>query len=121
MKTPIQYKNQLAGLSLDQVKTEGATQDEAQKSLARLDEIHAHVRDLEVSLNLDIHALRSQYQGRIASLSINPHHKPRVEEEQRVEEERDNKLAPYEAVKTQIHELLAELDQKRALLEKIKT
>ncbi len=121
MKTPIQYKNQLADLVVDQIKTDGVTPDEAKKSLDRLAEIHARIRDLDVSLNLDIHALRSQYQGRIAALSINPHGKPRIEEEQRVEEERDHKLAPYDAVRIQLHELMTAVDEKRALLEKIKS
>jgi hypothetical protein len=119
MKTPTQYKNQLTELGLDQIKIDGVTHPEAQKVLTRLAEIHSHLKDLETSLNLDIHALRSQYQGRIAALSINTHHKAKVEEEQRAEEERDTKLAPYEEVKSQLQALLVTLEEKRAALEKV--
>jgi len=118
MKTPHQYTSQLAELGLDQIVVEGVTGAEAQQALARLAEIHSHLKDLETSLNLDMHALRSQYQGRIAALSITAHHKSRSEEEQRVTEERDAKLAPFEEVKTQLQGLLAALEEKRAALEK---
>jgi len=121
MKTPIQYKNQLTELGIDQIKTDGESQAEAENSLSQLAEILQHVKDIETSLNMDIHALRSQFQGRIGALSINQHHKSRVEEEQRVVEERDTKLAPYEEVKSQLQTLLAELEEKKANLEKLKT
>ena len=118
MKTPHQYTSQFADLGLDQIKVEGLTQAEAQQALTRLAEIHSHLKDLETSLNLDMHALRSQFQGRIAALSITTHHKARVEEEQRAAEERDAKLAPFEEVKTQLQGLLAVLEEKQAALAK---
>jgi hypothetical protein len=121
MKTPHQYQNLLTDLGLDQIMVDGITHSEAQKALTRLTEIHVHLKDLETSLNMDIHALRSQYQGRIAALSITTHHKAKVEEEQRAEEERDNRLAPYEEVKSQLQALLVTLDEKRAALEKVAT
>ena len=119
MKTPHQYQNQLADLGLDQIVVDGVAPSEVQKALTRLTEIHLHIKDLETSLNMDIHALRSQYQGRIAALSITTHHKARVEEEQRAEEERDAKLAPYEEVKSKLQALLVTLEEKRAALEKV--
>ena len=119
MKTAQQYKNQVAEIDLAQIKTENLTPAEAKQNLSRLEEIHTRVRELEVSLNLDIHALRSQYQGRIASHSINPRHNARIEEERRVEEERDAKLAPYEEARTQVRTLITELAEKQAVLEKI--
>jgi hypothetical protein len=118
MKTPHQYKSQLEDLGLDQVKIEGITRSDAQSALTRLKDIHTHLKDLETGLNMDMHALRSQYQGRIAALSITTHHKAKVEEEQRAEEERNAKLAPYEEVKSQVQALLVTLEEKRTALEK---
>ncbi len=118
MKTPHQYQSQLTEYDLDQIKVEGLSKSQAQKELARLSEIQSHLRDMETSLNMDIHALRSQFQGRIAALSITTHHKSKIEEEQRVEEERNTKLAPYEQVKSQIQGMLATLEEKRGALEK---
>ncbi len=118
MKTPHQYTSQLADLGLDQIQVKDLAPAEAQQALARLAGIQSQLKDLETSLNMDIHALRSQYQGRIAALSITTHHKARVEEEQRAAEERDAKLAPYEEVKTQLQALLATLEEKRTALKK---
>ena len=119
MKTPYQYKSLLGELGLDQVTTEGITGAEAQKVVDRLAEIHTHLKDLETSLNMDMHALRSQYQGRIAALKITTHHKSKVEEEHRVEEEQNAKLAPYDEVKSQLQAQLAVIDEKRTALEKV--
>ena len=119
MKTPIQYKNQLGELGLDQIKIDGLTGAETQKVAGRLTEIQTHLKDLETSLNMDMHALRSQFQGRIGALKIATHHKSRIEEEQRVEEERDAKLAPYEEVKSELLALLVALEEKRTALEKV--
>ena len=119
MKTPYQYKSLLGDLGLDQIQTDGITDADAQKVHARLIEIQIHLKDIETSLNMDMHALRAQYQGRIGALKIATHHKSRVEEEQRVEEERDAKMAPYEEVKAQLQALLVTLEEKRAALEKV--
>lgn len=118
MKTPLQYKNLINELDLDQIKTENIDPADVKQSISHLMEIQNQLKNTEISLNMDIHALRSQYQGRIKSLSINPHHKPRVEEEQRVQDERDAKLAPYEEVKNQIQTLIEETSKRLAMLEK---
>ena len=68
---------------------------------------------------MDMHALRAQFQGRIASLKITTHHKAKVDEEQRAEEERDAKLAPYDEIKAQLQALLVTLEEKRMALEKV--
>ncbi len=119
MKTPLQYKKQIEELGLDQIKTEDLTPEEVKQSISRLAEAQTHLRNIEVGLNMDMHALRSQYQGRIAALSINTGRKPRVEEEQRAQEERDTKLAPFEDVKTQLQALITDISEKLTALGKI--
>jgi hypothetical protein len=118
MKTPLQYKNQLVDLGIDQIPAENISPAEAKQNLEQLEVIHARIRDTETGLNMDIHALRSQFQGRLAALGINSKRKVRSGEEQRVEEESDIRLAPYEEVKAQIQTLLKEIEEKRALLDK---
>ena len=118
MKTPSQYKNILAALDVEKIKAEVTDPAEVQEFLARLDIIQGQLKDIETSINFDIHALRSQYQGKLASLNHNPRRKGRVEEEQHVEDKQEEKLAPYQEVKAEVQALLAELDEKRDALAK---
>jgi hypothetical protein len=119
MKTPIQYKNMLAALGIDPIKTEDISSTQAQERLVTLADIQTQIKDIETSLNLDMHALRSQYHGRLASLNQKPKRKGRAGEEQLVEDKRDAKLAPYGEVRAEIQTLLANLEEQRSALEKL--
>jgi hypothetical protein len=119
MKTPQQFKNIINDLDLSQIRTENLTPEEAKQNLARLAEMHMQMREMEVNLNLEIHALRSQYQGRMAAVGINPRRHARMENERHIEEERDSRLAPYEEVRDQVRSMMAELAEKQASLEKL--
>ena len=118
MKTPIQYKNMLAALGIDQIKTEDISPTEVQEHLTKLADIQTQIKNIETNLNLDMHALRSQYHGRLSSLNQNPKRKGRAGEEQLVEDKREAKLAPYAEIKAEIQTLLADLEEKRSVLEK---
>ena len=108
MKTPAQYQHQISALNF-----------EAASSREQLEDLHTQLRELIASLNRDLHALQSQYQGRVASIHIpTPHQqhsgKERSEEEQRALEGRQEKVAPYEDLKVKAEALMAQLDEKRA-------
>ena len=108
----------LETLGIDQIITEDVTPAEAHEHLTKLAEIETQIKDIETSLNFDLHALRSQYSGRLASLNQNPRRKGRADQEQLVEDKRNAKLAPYAELKAEIQTLLADLEQKRSVLEK---
>jgi hypothetical protein len=117
MKTPNQYKNMLADLAIDQIQVEGLTPAQAQEHLTRLNEIHVKIKDLESSLNFDVHSIRSQFHGRLASFDRNPRRKVHSSEEHLVEDQQEGKLAPYLEIKEQVQKMLAEIEQKRSSLE----
>lgn len=111
MKTPAQYLHQLSDFNL-----------ESASSAEALETQHTRLKELEASLNRDLHALHSQFQGRVSSLHIPTPRKhsgkEKAEEEQRALDEQKGKLAPYEEIKAKIEALLAQVDEKRSQLEK---
>ncbi len=111
MKTPAQYAHEISSLNLDEITSAEA-----------LEAFHTRLREVEASLNRDLHALHAQYQGRVSSMHIPTarHHsgKEKAEEEHRTMDEQTSKLAPYEDVKAKIEALMAQVDEKRAQLEK---
>jgi hypothetical protein len=123
MKTSAQYQHMVAEIHLDEIKSEGISPAEAGEFLSKLETAHNQLLEVERSLNLDLRAFNAQYQGRMASSlrDITSHHgKNRVEEEQRIQDERESKLAPYEDIKKQIAQMLSQVDELRAKLEKAK-
>lgn len=119
MKTPTQYKKTIADLGIQSFPDHANSPEEKQKHLAYLNELHLKIRDLEITLNQDIHALRSQYQGKLAALSVNARRKIQLGEEQRIEAERDLRLSPYEEIKKQLQVLLTQIEEKLSEIEKI--
>ena len=111
MKTPAQYLHQLSEFHLDDANTAES-----------LETLHTQLREIETSLNRDLHALHSQFQGRVSSMHIPTPRKQRgkekAEEEQRTLDVEKDRLSPYEDVKTRIEALLAQVDEKRSQLEK---
>jgi hypothetical protein len=111
MKTPAQYQHQIAAIDL-----------EAASSKEELEAIHTQLRELIASLNRDLHALQSQYQGRFASVHIPTPQKhsgrEKAEEEQQALEGRNEKMGPYEDARVKADALMAKLDEKRSQMEK---
>lgn len=120
MKTPAQYQHDLAALDVEGFKTDGLSEAEAAQSLERVKDVEEKLKQIDNALRLDIHALRSQFQGRMTSLNVANQHKggkSRGEEEERLQEERDSKLAPYEEMKKRVEELLEKIGHIRYDLE----
>ncbi|MCL4559430.1 MAG: hypothetical protein M1281_02300 [Chloroflexi bacterium] len=115
MKTPAQYQHEIAELHLDEIDSQGLPGEESGKNLSRIEEVQEKLRQIEMGLNFDMHALRSQFHGRQAALNAMTQRrvggKNKAEEEQRIAEERENKLGPYEEIHKHITEQLAHLDQ----------
>ena len=121
MRSPAQYQHDVAEFQSEEIKTDGLSEAETRQSLEKIAQLQEKLRQVENSLNLDLHALRSQYQGRSAALNIQNQKKSgkaRMDEEQRLEDERTAKLAPYEEIKNQIVSLLESLEKTRMELER---
>lgn len=121
MKTPAQYQHELAALDAEGIKTDGLSEAEAAQSLEKVKDVEEKLKQIDNGLGLDIHALRAQFQGRMASLNIANQRKggkARTEEEQRLHEERDSKLAPYEEIKKRVDELMEKVGNIRSDLER---
>ena len=120
MKTPTQYQHDLGELHAEDVHTDGLSEGEARQHLEKVNQMLEKLSEMENSLNLDLHAMRAQYQGRASALQMQTgRHAGRshVEEEQRLEDERLSKLAPYNEVRTQIEQLREQLEGARGKLE----
>ncbi len=120
MRTAAQYQHDVDELNCEGIQTAGLSESEASKTLKKIVETEEKLRQIEASLNLDLHALERQYQGRATSMQIqNPNRSSHVrEEEHRLDDEKQHKLAPYEEVKKKIEELRPQLEKMRAELEK---
>ena len=121
MKTAVQYDHDVQELKIEELKTENLSATKAESTLKKIGETQEKLQQIEASLNLDLHALEHQYQGRATSLSTQGGHRSgraKIEEEQRLEEEKQRKLSPYLDVKKRIEALLPELNRMRADLEK---
>jgi hypothetical protein len=123
MKTPAQYEHELTDLNCEEIIAEGASGKENSQALEKLTEAEEKLRQIDTSLNLDLHALRAQFQGRQAALNMQNTQRGghnRVDDEQRLGDERESKLTPYEDVKKRIEDCLHQLEQARSKLEKSK-
>jgi hypothetical protein len=121
MRTAAQYQHDVDALDSEGIKTAGLSESEAQQTLQKVIEAEEKLRQIENSLNLDLHALDRQYHGRATSMNLqnaNRGGRAKGEEEQRLEEEKKHKLAPYEDVKKKIETLLPQLEQIRSELER---
>lgn len=124
MRTAAQYQHQISAINLDEIRLDGLSAQEVRKALARLEQLHGELVEIERTLNLDLHALNAQYQGRLAAElhgMANRRGRSRAEDEQRIRDEQAARLAPYEQVKTHLGELLARLQEMRAKLETART
>ncbi len=121
MKTPAQYQHEIASLDLEAIPSTVPAGEEAGKALSLVAEAQEKLKQIEIGLNYDIHALRSQYHGREAALNSMAQRriggKNKAEEEQRIQEERESKIGPYEEIRTLINDQLARLEQVKSELE----
>ncbi len=120
MRTAAQYQHDVDGLNSEDIQTTGLSENEARQTLEKVVETEQKLRQIEASLNLDLHALERQYRGRETSVQLqNPNRSSHArEEEHRLDEEKQHKLAPYEEVKKRIDELLPQVEKMRGELEK---
>jgi hypothetical protein len=131
MTTPAQYLRQLAEIDPTSLNVDEKTPAAAQAGLERLLEVQQHVQEIDRAIALDIQMLRSRYLARYSSLSsgstgrIQESNKRKVgsqargEDLERLNTERDTKMAPLVEVKKEADELLAKIAVVRQSLEKI--
>ncbi|HEY3343929.1 MAG TPA: hypothetical protein VGJ97_03310 [Anaerolineaceae bacterium] len=121
MRTAAQYQHDVDGLDVEGIKTSGLSDEEARQALQKIIEVQEKLHQTENSLNLDLHALERQFQGRANSMNLqnaNRGGRARQEEEQRLDEEKQHKLVPYEDVRKKVEELLPKVEQMRSELER---
>ncbi len=118
MTTPAQYQHRLSELdvtALDQPLTN--------ETQPKLEELRDHLHQMEQDINREIHIIRTQYQPRIDGVNRGGSSRvltsnkqvssgrKRAEELERLEQERDGKIAPFQAVKDNVMDLLQKVDQ----------
>jgi conjugal transfer/entry exclusion protein len=130
MTTLVQYQHQVDELKLENIPLKGVSPDQARESLEKLMDLQKHAQEVERAVKLDLQMIRTQYQSRIAATSagnsslvnISEKHrvggKMRAGEVEKVNAERDSKIAPLEQVEKQLEEILAKVSVARANLEK---
>ncbi len=120
MRTAAQYQHDVDGLNCEGIQTAGLSGDEARQTLQKVVEIEEKLRQIDGSLNLDLHALERNFQGRATSMQIQSANRSSHarEEEHRLDEEKQHKLAPYEDIKKRVDELLPKVAKMREDLEK---
>jgi hypothetical protein len=131
MITPAQYQHQLADLKIDILDKPLTSKVDAQAALTEINALKDHLLQMEQSLNLDLHVLRSQFQARRAAaeagsssrIMVSAKHRvggsQRVDEENKLAAERDEKLAPFQELKSQVTELLDKVEAARSAAEKL--
>lgn len=106
MKTPAQYQHEIQNLHLDQIESGDA---------ARLEELERTLVDLERRVGSDLQALRTQHLGQMAALHApTARHRPAkamVDQEQRAQGDRENKLSPYEELRGELKGYLEKVQQ----------
>jgi predicted nuclease with TOPRIM domain len=120
MRTAVQYQHDVDGLNCEGIQTTGLSASDARQTLQKVVEIEEKLRQIDASLNLDLHALERQFQGRATSMQIQSANRSSHgrEEEHRLDEEKRQKLAPYEDIKKRVDELLPKVVKMREDLEK---
>jgi predicted nuclease with TOPRIM domain len=120
MRTAAQYQHDVEGLNIEGIQTSGLSGNDASQTLQKVVEIEEKLRQIDASLNLDLHALERQFQGRATSMQIQGANRSSHmrEEEHRLDEEKQHKLAPYEDLKKRVDELLPKVAKMREELEK---
>lgn len=132
MITAAQYQHQLAGLSLEVLDQPLTSKADAQEALPKIVAIQDQLQQIEQGINLDLHVMRSQYQARIASaeagggssrIMVSAKRRmggsQRAGEEARLTAERDEKVAPYQDLKTKVVEILVKVGAARSKAEKL--
>jgi hypothetical protein len=120
MRSAAQYQHDVDGLNCDGIQTAGLSGNEARQALQKVVEIEEKLRQIDASLNLDLHALERNFQGRATSMQIQSANRSSHarEEEHRLDEEKQHKLAPYQDIKKRVDELLPKVATMREELEK---
>jgi hypothetical protein len=131
MITPAQYQHQLADLKLDILDRSLTSKVDAQAALTEINDLKDHLLQMEQSLNLELHVMRSQYQARKAAAEAGSSSRimvsakrrvggsQRAGEENKLAAERGEKLAPFQELKSQVTELLAKVEAARSAAEKL--
>lgn len=117
MTTPAQYQHKLSELDLTALD-----QPLTNETQPKLEELRNQLHQIEQDINREIHIIRSQYQPRIDSVNRGGSSRvltsnkqvssgrKRAEELERLERERDDKIAPYQAVKDSVMDLLHKVE-----------
>lgn len=106
MKTPAQYQHEIQNMHLDQIEEADA---------ARLEEMEHALVELERRIGSDLQALRTQHLGQMAALHApSARRRPSkaiVDQEQRAQGDRENKLHPYEELRAEVKGCLEKVQQ----------
>ncbi len=117
MTTPAQYQHKLAELDLTALD-----QPLSNETQPKLEELRNQLHQYEQDVNREMHIIRTQYQPRIDSVNRGGSSRvltsnkqvssgrKRAEELERLERERDEKIAPYQAVKDNLMDLLHKVE-----------
>jgi len=131
MITAAQYQHQLSELSLDILDMALTSKTEAQEALPKIIAVQNQLQQIEQGINLELHVMRSQYQARIAGAEAGGSSRimvsakrrigssQRANEEARLTAERDEKVAPFQDLKSKVAELLVKAGGARDAAEKL--
>jgi len=122
MTSPKEYQHQIKSLGLEDLKIRVTTVAEAKEAQRQIRDLQRKLRQIKKSINIDMKAIRVEYNQRISTaastssalVSLFGKRKLagqlRADEKRRLRMERDRALQPYDALKLQIDNLLAQLD-----------
>lgn len=117
MTTPGQYQHKLSEFDLTPLD-----QPLSDATRPALEQLQAAVRQIEGDINREIHVIRNQYQTRINSVNRGggsqvlvsnravSSDRHRADQINRLETEMDEKIGPYQEVKSQAADLLAKVE-----------
>lgn len=129
MTTPAQYRHQFDELKAEPIPADDVATAQADAALERISELQTKAQELERAINLDLQVIRVQYRSRVAAATsgassrVQVSNKRRLGSRMRAEEadqinlERDSKLSPYEEVRKEVEEYLAQLALLRTKVE----
>jgi hypothetical protein len=109
MTTSAQYQHKLSELDLAPL-----SQPLSADTRPALETLQGQLRQIEQDINRELHLLRTQFQSRIDSV-LNPNSqtgsgRKRTEQVERLERERDAKIAPFQAVRDSVTDLLQKVE-----------
>ncbi len=132
MITAAQYQHQLSGVSLEVLDQPLTTKADAQEALPKIIAVQNQLQQIEQGINLELHVMRSKYQSRIASaeagggssrIMVSAKRRmggsQRASEEARLTAERDEKVAPFQELKSKVADILEKAGAARSAAEKL--